>query len=124
MRHLDLELEPDARAPAEARATVSRLEGVPQGPMDDLLLLVSELVSNAVRHGASGGDSSICLTATVKDREVIVSVTDGGPGLHVVPRDAGTTLEGFGLRLLNRLADDWGWEAEPRSRVWFRLSLG
>jgi anti-sigma regulatory factor (Ser/Thr protein kinase) len=73
-------------------------------------LLVSELVTNAFRHGAG---------------QIRLTVDSDDDGLRAQVDDQGTisTTEsgGYGLRFLAKLADDWGVERE-RSRVWFTVS--
>lgn len=120
MSRLELELPASAQAPARAREAMTTMSGIPEHALEDLILLVSEVVSNAVRHGSPNG-SPIRLSATVGDGHVKVSVSDGGPGLHVVPSNIPGTPEGYGLRLLDDLADEWGWATRPVSEVWFRL---
>lgn len=89
--------------------------------LDDAQLLVSELVGNAVRHGAppielevrcAGGDA---LQIRVRDS------ADDGP----TPRTADADAEGGrGLALVDLLSDDWGTDPEPSGKaVWFCLGV-
>ena len=122
-----LDLGDDTRAVAAARrATVELLD---LWDLDDLRadaeLLVSELVTNAVLHGRSG----VTLTVAVADGVLEVGVTDRSPMLPS-PRtgdigDAPWRAEGGrGLRMVDRLADEWGVAALPDGKqVWFRLSV-
>ncbi|MGH2682068.1 MAG: ATP-binding protein [Actinomycetota bacterium] len=90
---------------------------------EDLRLLVSELVTNSLRHaGLSGGDE-IRLHVALADRAVRVEVCDGGPGFS--PRDEVPSLHqqsGWGLFLVKQIADRWGVERDRRTCVWFELS--
>lgn len=95
---------------------------LPQWGLEDLVptaeLLVSELVSNALRH-ASG---PLCLTLErVSDLRCLVS--DGTADLPR-PADAGPEDEsGRGLVLVDMLAARWGCEGGPEGKsVWFELS--
>jgi anti-sigma regulatory factor (Ser/Thr protein kinase) len=86
---------------------------------DDALLLVSELVTNALIHGAP----PIRLTMRCVDSRTVVRVSDSGhePVLlqHPVAADA---LSGRGLRLLEVIATDWGVDTNARGHsVWFAL---
>jgi anti-sigma regulatory factor (Ser/Thr protein kinase) len=72
----------------------------------DLVLIVSELGSNAVRHG--GGAGRLRLWAT--DAEVVCEVRDDGPGLRQAPpedRPDPSASNGRGLWLVRRYADDF-----------------
>ena len=89
-------------------------------------LVVSEVFTNAVRHGA-GADENIKLAVTPKDGYVCVQVTDAGPGLVPKPgaafgRDDGEG--GFGLFIVERMTRRWGvTRDEKRTRVWFELDF-
>jgi anti-sigma regulatory factor (Ser/Thr protein kinase) len=115
---LELTLAPEAASVAEARTRV--LEAVGDGfDVTTLRLLISEIVTNAVRHG--GQDEPVELHATWNS-VVRVEVTDHGEGFTPHPRtgqldDPG----GFGLFLIGRLADQWGVEINDETRVWFVL---
>ncbi|MBW4721249.1 ATP-binding protein [Saccharothrix sp. SC076] len=73
-----------------------------RGAHDDVVLVVSELVANADRHG--GGLAVLRLTGGVE--RVLVEVSDGS-ALRPWPRPRGTT-GGWGLPLIGRLARRWG----------------
>ena len=80
-------------------------------------VMVSELVSNAVRHG----DGRIELTVQSGPEGVCASVHDEGTGTIATP-DPRPERGGWGLFFVERLADSWG-VAEDDSRVWFRVGL-
>ena len=88
-------------------------------------LVVTEVVSNAVRHGGDTGEP-IRLALTPKDGYMCVQVTDAGPGL--VPRPRALEIEGdggFGLFIVEQLTRRWGVTRENnRTRVWFELDFG
>jgi anti-sigma regulatory factor (Ser/Thr protein kinase) len=85
---------------------------------------VCELVNNAVRHGGAGEDSVIELElGALDDGGVMVQVTDPGTGFDHTPRDAPLDEEGgWGLVLIESMAERWGVEHEGRTRVWFELA--
>jgi anti-sigma regulatory factor (Ser/Thr protein kinase) len=110
---------PDA-VPA-ARHALSGLPGL-DGPTRQVVeLLTSELVTNAVRHGASDPHESILVHAKHNGTGVRVEVCDEGEGLqkHV---DGRGPLEpgGNGLLLVQTLASSWGVIPGSPSCVWFQ----
>lgn len=113
-------LPPHARSAADARRFVERtLHGwrCPDA-VDDTRLLVSELVSNAVRHAGT----PVRLTLRLDDGRVRVEVSDGAAGTPR-PRLAEADSEaGRGMFLMDQLARDWGVRPERRGKtVWFVL---
>lgn len=92
------------------------------GVFYDASLCVSELVTNAVLHAGAGPDDELELEVTIVDDVLRVAVIDPGPGFgdHVpVPGDE----SGWGLYIVDRLADRWGVEHERGTRVWFEMGL-
>jgi anti-sigma regulatory factor (Ser/Thr protein kinase) len=87
----------------------------------DVRLLVSELVTNSVKHAQVGEDDSIMLAVKIDGDVVRIEVCDSGPGFEpppaAPPDDAD---EGWGLFLVEQLADEWGVERE-RQAVWFQI---
>jgi anti-sigma regulatory factor (Ser/Thr protein kinase) len=85
-------------------------------------LAVTEVVSNAVRHG---GGESIRLAVTPKDGYMCVQVTDAGAGL--VPKPGALEADddgGFGLFIVEQLTRRWGVTREDnKTRVWFELEF-
>jgi anti-sigma regulatory factor (Ser/Thr protein kinase) len=121
---LELLLARDVRAPALARAAVARrcadleLDG---SLAQTLVLLVSEVVSNAVRHSSGDPHAPVELVADFTDEQIHVTVADGGRGFAPRPRDPGSTRDGYGLYLLEKAASSWGVDARGGTRVWFEL---
>jgi anti-sigma regulatory factor (Ser/Thr protein kinase) len=118
---LDLTLAPEAGSVAEARTRVCDAIAPEFGDneVERLKLLVSEVVTNAVRHG--NGSDPVELHATWNS-EVRIEVSDHGDGFRPTPR-IGALDEpgGFGLFLVGRLADRWGVETDTGTTVWFVL---
>ena len=84
--------------------------------VETMTLLVSELVTNAVIHGRG----RVHLTLTDSDGTIRVAVEDHGGGRPSLVR-AGTGMHGggWGLRLVDRLADEWGSVQDAgRTSVW------
>jgi len=88
--------------------------------VDVAVLLVSELVTNAVMHAGTPIELTVSLSHA---SELTVSVGDGSPH-QPVPRSYGRTAStGRGLRMVEDLADDWGVSVgETGKTVWFRVS--
>jgi anti-sigma regulatory factor (Ser/Thr protein kinase) len=123
-RDLEFELTGGPYAVTAARLALSELdELVEESLAFDVRLLVSELVTNSVRHAQTGPDDSIRLRVGVQDEHVRVEVADSGPGFD--PPDQEQTAElaresGWGLFFVTQLADRWGVERDE-GRVWFEI---
>jgi anti-sigma regulatory factor (Ser/Thr protein kinase) len=126
-RELEYELTGGPYAVTAARLALSEMdELVEESLAFDVRLLVSELVTNSVRHAQIGPEDSIDLRVWVGDDRVRVEVADKGPGFE--PPDLDPTAEeardnGWGLFFVTQLADKWG--VEPgEGRVWFEIDRG
>ena len=119
-------LEPEAASVPEARRLACEVAAdyLDTGQMGSFELVVTEVFSNAVRHGGRPGDL-IRLAITPKDGYMCVQVTDSGPGL--VPRPGAFESDddgGFGLFLVEQLTRRWGVTREDnKTRVWFELDF-
>lgn len=120
---IDIELTPEDRAPWRARSALAPLDGtIPTRTMQALRLLVTELVSNSVRHAGLRGDASIHVVVTPSPDRVRVEVTDPGPGFGRRPPAQHPPEEaGWGLFLVDRVADRWGVSEDGGTLVWFEL---
>jgi anti-sigma regulatory factor (Ser/Thr protein kinase) len=96
-----------------ARAALS---DVPPAAADAVELLVSELATNSIKHA----DTAFELVVELSASEVIVEVTDNGPG-EPSPRDpAPTDPSGRGLRIVDLMSDKWGVRRAGQTKtVWF-----
>jgi serine phosphatase RsbU (regulator of sigma subunit) len=113
-------------AAAEGRGAVDELIGaVPDPMLESIRLLVSELVTNAVRHARIGPDDTIELRAAVMPGSLRVEVRDRGPGFEARPSPPTSEREsGWGLVLVDRMSDRWGVErGDAGSCVWFEVDL-
>ncbi len=122
---LNIVLERDVRAPAIARSAVSEqlaARGIDGSIGQTIVLLVSEVVSNAVRHSNAAAEASIELEAQITDRAVRIAVTDAGEGFTPRPRDPERVGEGYGLYLLEKAASSWGVDCDGGTTVWFELA--
>ncbi|KQT02006.1 ATP-binding protein [Cellulomonas sp. Leaf395] len=110
-----------AVAPARhwARERLSE-SGIDDGRLDLLVLLVSELVTNAVAHA----DPPVVLRVHVDEERTRVEVTDGVRDVPVVRDPPPTALGGRGVMFVDRLSSSWGTseeDGEAAKAVWFEL---
>ncbi|MGY0492881.1 ATP-binding protein [Streptomyces sp. WG-D5] len=101
-----------------------RMSGVPESVIDDAVLILSELLSNACRHGRPlgddlAGDGDVRAAWRVDDRGCLaVEVTDGGGPTRPVPATPSITAHGGrGLNIISALSDDWGVRDGVRGEV-------
>jgi anti-sigma regulatory factor (Ser/Thr protein kinase) len=118
---LSLKLDRGPGAAAKARRGLARLRGDLDAPlMETLRLLVTELVTNSVKHTAA---KTVELTVLVGRSSVRTEVTDGGSGFD--PAQTGSPSSdhtGWGLFLVERLAERWGVDKDgSATKVWFEL---
>jgi anti-sigma regulatory factor (Ser/Thr protein kinase) len=106
---------PDAAA--EARRAIARLRQDLDPPlMETMRLLVTELITNAVRHTDC---ETLVLKVAIGKSAVLTEVCDDGPDFDAQPSDAAD--DGWGLFLVERLSDGWGVKTNGSKRVWFQL---
>jgi anti-sigma regulatory factor (Ser/Thr protein kinase) len=114
----------EAKSASRARALVARALGSDWPDLDDVLLMVSEIVSNAVRHTASGTGGVFRVAVAAAGRTARVEVTDaGGPTQPAIPAEDADADGGRGLQIVDALADVWGHEGDSGGRVvWFEVT--
>lgn len=109
---------------AQARERIVELAEpfVDAGRIGDLRLVISEVITNAVRHGGTG---DMLLAITPKQQFLCIQVTDTGDGFAPRPRAYMPDEDGgFGLFLIERLTRRWGLTRENRNtRVWFEFDF-
>jgi anti-sigma regulatory factor (Ser/Thr protein kinase) len=115
----------ESSAARQARRALAAYHLV-QAPLEStLLLLVSELVTNSVRHAGLARDEAIRLRAR-RDRErTYVEVCDPGHSGEVPHRREMDLLEpgGLGLKLVDEMSDRWGvTHRGNQTCVWFELA--
>ncbi|NJP53105.1 ATP-binding protein [Streptomyces sp. SBST2-5] len=104
--------------------TQLREGGVPDPVIDDAVLILSELLSNACKHGrplgdAQAGDGDVRAAWRVDQQgRLVVEVTDGGGPTRPAPSTPSVTAHGGrGLNIIAALADDWGVRDEVPGEV-------
>ncbi|HEY5891247.1 MAG TPA: ATP-binding protein [Acidimicrobiia bacterium] len=81
---------------------------------DDVAIVVSELVSNSVRHSRD----DLTLTVITGEDSIRIEVMDWGPGFS---RDA-PRGDGMGLNIVEKVASDWGVTLDGICTVWVEIS--
>ena len=121
---IDMRLTPNPEAALAARRCLHRLGTVlPSEKLEDVRLVVSELVTNSVRHAGLSPDEQISLTVVISDGSVRGRVCDPGPGFEKPsePRLRTDLSGGWGLPILERISDRWGVERNGCACVWFEI---
>jgi anti-sigma regulatory factor (Ser/Thr protein kinase) len=108
-----------------ARKTIEQLEPELGGElMANVSLLVSELVTNSVRHARTPASASIELRATLFADHLRVEVTDQGTGFEAKARTpVPGSRSGWGLYLVDELSDRWGVTRAEGTGAWFEIDL-
>ncbi len=121
--HIDRRLTHGAASVGDARDALQPLErAIDPDTFETLRLLVSEAVTNSVRHGTDEDEGAIELSIDASRRRIRVDVSDGGAGFEFKPRaEDADQASGWGLHLVQVLSDRWGTERDEGMRVWFEL---
>ncbi len=110
---------------AARQAVIASDGGLPASARADVLLVVTELVTNAVRHAGVRAGQSLRVELQLLSRCVRVEVLDAGagfarPSAPFPKEDSG----GWGLFLVDQVADRWGIDrAASGTRVWCEIGL-
>jgi serine/threonine-protein kinase RsbW len=123
-----LALPGDAAAVGQARRFVASVVGDGFPALDEVLLLVSEVAANAVKHTASGNGGAFAVAVSVNGGTVRVEVGDQGgasePRLAHEDGPASGLTGGRGLRIVDALATKWGHAGDELGRlVWFEIEV-
>jgi anti-sigma regulatory factor (Ser/Thr protein kinase) len=115
---LRLAADPHVVAAARRHAVAVCREHLDDQRCEDLALAVSELVTNAIRHGGE----PVTLTVLPGKDGVRIEVTDGSPDLQPTPEPAPFDTGQRGLWLVDAVCRTWGWhEVEGGKCVWCEL---
>jgi anti-sigma regulatory factor (Ser/Thr protein kinase) len=118
-----LELPAEPHSAKVARDAVAGLDGHLGNVFGDVVLVISELVTNSVRHAGLDASQPLQLSVGMEDDTVRVAVRDPGPGFQ--PPEAPTDpahVGGWGLVLVDQLAESWGVEHDGEANVvWCEL---
>ena len=118
---LDVDIPRDPQAPRLARRAVESLgPAVAPDVKADVVLLVSELITNSVKY-AGDGDIALALRSD-EPGHLLVQVADGGGGFVPTARDRpAIEVGGWGLHLVQTLSDRWG-VRDGGTQVWFEIT--
>jgi anti-sigma regulatory factor (Ser/Thr protein kinase) len=113
----------DDDAPARARRWLAGQERARTDArsLEHAALLLSELVTNVVRHSGSAPETPIEVRVTNHEGCLHVDVVDAGVGFAPGAQPA---REGhYGLRLVSELADRWGVDGSEPNVAWFEIDV-
>lgn len=122
-------LRPVTEAIPETKRALKELEGrLPEAVLETTQILVSELVTNSIRHANLNPQDEIGLSVKVSSEILRAEVCDPGPPFEVPSKKQQPGIEetsGRGLYLVEELAERWGVERRSDEKcVWFELQTG
>ena len=119
-------LSPSVASAGEARRLVQPLRTIyPDAAVDDVSLLVTELVTNEVRHGAGRSGCPIILRVCPVIAGLRVEVVNPSPAddVRVALRPDPGPNGGFGLRIVDEIASRWGVMIDDALTVWAEVTI-
>ena len=110
-------------APGRARLAAKNILQDNYGELvETSVLLVSELVTNSVKHAQLGPDQYIELNISTFEDGVKIDVIDSGTGFNYRPRKGALDrVGGWGLYMVEQLSHRWGISDSFPTTVWFEL---
>jgi len=116
------------RSAGDARHRIGaalRQRGLPETFIADAALVVSEMVSNAIRHARPRADGQLRMAWQLDDHHLRLEVTDGGGDTEPSMRAAGADeIGGRGLAMVGAVSLEWGVRRKGReSTVWVLLPV-
>jgi anti-sigma regulatory factor (Ser/Thr protein kinase) len=124
MDAFEISLSPAPAAATTARTEVTERLAALLGKqlLEDVRLLVTELITNALRHGELSQSDRVSVKASVDRGVVRLEVTDPGRDGEVEMREPGVRGGGYGLFLVEKLAKRWGVDRREGTTVWCELA--
>ena len=116
-KQIVLQLEPGAHAPRMSRSRLQELKDDLEPKYSDVAIVVSELVTNSVKHGNGTKEISVEVTATAETVSVIVR--DQGPCFSKSASRNG----GMGLEIVDQIAERWHINKDGGCEVIVEISL-
>jgi len=114
---------PEAARQARSITRQALPERLAEQRREDVVLMVTELVTNAVRHAPPHDDGRIALTLDVTEGAVRAAVIDGGGHFEFERGTFDARTPHFGLQLVDRLASRSGLSLDGVKAVWFEVDL-
>jgi anti-sigma regulatory factor (Ser/Thr protein kinase) len=126
MDEVELSYPPAPTAATQARTDVTERLASRLGAstLEDVRLLVTELITNALRHGRLTSGDRVSVKASVGDSVVRIEVRNPGSDGDIALREPGPRGGGYGLYLVERLAHRWGVDQRDGTVVWCELAPG
>lgn len=122
---LTLDLPCDPGAPAAVRQALADVDES-GWLLGDAMLIASELVTNAVLHSGCAEHHTVSVRASLRGDRLLIAVHDPGVSGQVAQprRSESSAPGGWGLRIVEQLAERWGYERPDGYRVWAELGVG
>ena len=122
---LDVVIPAGIEAPRKARTLLRGvLPRIPDARADDVTLMVNELVTNSVKHASVEDGAPIRVHIEIEGDALRGEVSDQGVGFRIRPIARERKGEsGYGLRLVQEMADRWGLNVRDGTCVWFEIDL-
>jgi anti-sigma regulatory factor (Ser/Thr protein kinase) len=123
-RQVELELAAEPSSPQIARDALAQLVALPPDLLDRAQLITSELVTNGVRHGNDEAGGCIRFSAELHPTFLRIEVTNPATASRPTLQPRGELRSsGYGLIIVDALADRWGSDVHGAVRVWCELEL-
>jgi anti-sigma regulatory factor (Ser/Thr protein kinase) len=127
LARLDLRVASRPESVSAVRRDIEAMD-LPVLLIEDAKLLVSELVTNSIRHAGLGPDDDIRIAVRWSGRVLRVIVWDRTTDIALSPvvgafRPSPGADSGWGLFLVDRIASRWGTSLDRRAGYWFELEL-
>lgn len=121
---LRLPLHPTSASIARTKlAAFLTLNFASEPAIDDALLVLSEMIANAITHGQPTPEGTVEMSWAIKKGLLEISVCDAGDGAALQPVDFDEdSLSGRGLSIISRVADRWWVDMTQGTRVSAELS--
>ncbi|MGP3775411.1 ATP-binding protein [Streptomyces sp. SDT5-1] len=126
-RAFEVAFQPDTSRVSHARRITAAFLAfwqVPERLAEDIVLIVSELVANAINHGASASPAPghVSLRLQLPDDEIRIEVIDSNPAPATMQSPSDEEESGRGLLLVSALADKWG-VTEDGTKTWCTVNI-
>ena len=114
----------DSDAPAAVRQALADVKEC-GWLLGDAMLIASELVTNAVLHSGCSSHETVSVQATLRGDRLMIAVHDPGVSGQVARprRSEASGSGGWGLRIVEQLAERWGADRPGGYRVWAELGM-
>jgi anti-sigma regulatory factor (Ser/Thr protein kinase) len=117
-----MDLPCDPRAPRAVRDALDRSEDI-GCVLGDATLVATELVTNAVRHSGCSARQTLEVRVDVRPERLRISVRDPGRSGREAEVRSGQTVGGWGLQIVEQLAERWGSERAEGYQVWAEIGM-